>query len=303
MACYHPLQGYKSRRLTPRGKRAVVFNKADGYVDLPVAVPCGQCIGCRVDYTREWALRCMHEASMHEDNTFVTLTYDDAHIPPFQSLRREDFVKFIKRLRRSYDGVRFKYFGCGEYGDETHRPHYHCLLFGLSFVDQVYLATRGKYRVFKSQELERIWQNGLCEIGSVTFESAQYVARYIWKKVKGDEETKRANYEVCDSATGEIVERESEFASASRRPALGKEWYLQFGDEVAGFDTVIYEGYEVPVPKYYDRLLENVDPDKLEKIKRKRRARRDEENSTEERLCTREKVHMAKVNIFSGGEL
>ena len=112
MPCYHPLLGYRSRSLTEKGKRAVVFNPRDGYVDQPVQLPCGQCIGCRLERSRVWAVRCVHEASLHSDNCFITLTYDNSHLPSDGSLHKDHFQKFMKRLRKSVGKVRF--FHCDE---------------------------------------------------------------------------------------------------------------------------------------------------------------------------------------------
>ena len=98
MACYHPMQGYRSAEVTKNGKRKIVFSPQKGYIDLPVKVACGQCIGCRLERSRQWAVRCMHEASMHMFNSFVTLTYDDDHLPEYNSLNYKHFQDFMKRL-------------------------------------------------------------------------------------------------------------------------------------------------------------------------------------------------------------
>ena len=91
MPCYHPISGYRSRHLNKSGKRSIVFDKKNGYIDMPITVKCGQCIGCRLEYSRQWAIRCLHEAQLHEDNCFITLTYDDENLPHNGSLTKPHF--------------------------------------------------------------------------------------------------------------------------------------------------------------------------------------------------------------------
>jgi hypothetical protein len=106
-------------------------------VDGTLELPCGQCIGCRLERSRQWAMRCLHESSLYDRNAFVTLTYDDEHLPPGGSLNYPDFQRFMKRLRKnSKSPIRF-YMG-GEYGESTLRPHFHVCLFGYDFPDKVY---------------------------------------------------------------------------------------------------------------------------------------------------------------------
>ena len=120
MPCYYPLQGWRSKELTKNGKRAIVFDRKKGYVDQPLEVPCGQCIGCRLDRSRDWALRCIHEAQLHEDNSYITLTYDDDNLPANASLDKSDFQKFMKRLRKSLGDKKVRFFHCGEYGENQY---------------------------------------------------------------------------------------------------------------------------------------------------------------------------------------
>lgn len=123
MACTRPLPCYK----TPSGK--IVFSPVQGAV--PAQVPCGQCIGCRLAHSRDWATRCMHEAHMHESSSFITLTYSPEHLPENGSLVRKHFTDFLKRLRKALGSVKIRYFGCGEYGSKLERPHYHAIIVGL----------------------------------------------------------------------------------------------------------------------------------------------------------------------------
>lgn len=208
----------------------------------------------------------MHEASSYEDNCFLTLTYDDAHVPRDGSLRKREFPDFMRRLRKT--GVRARYFHCGEYGDSTSRPHYHACLFGHSFPDRAEWTTRGENIVWRSAELERLWPLGLSEIGSLTFESAAYVARYVCKKVTG----RRAEgaYSRVDDATGEMFQIEPEFATMSRRPGIGARWFAEFSSEVFPADEVIVRGHAVKPPRFYDERLSEGE---LEELKAARQAR------------------------------
>lgn len=291
----------------PSGKRSIVFARPKGAF-LEVTLPCGQCIGCRLERSRQWAMRCMHEASLHERNCFVTLTYDDAHLPPGGSIDPRAFVLFMKRLRRR-TGERIRYYHAAEYGEITSRPHHHCCLFGYDFRDKTPWTTRGGFPVWRSALLEEVWPLGLCEVGSVTFESAAYVARYIMKKQlgrryvqKAAEDSRSVAPQVVDRATGEIV-RAGEYATMSRRPGIGAEWFRRFGSEVYPADSVIVNGKEVKPPRYYDLQFEIVDPEGFEKVRRARREARKLEDETAERLVVREVVAKAKVNLFGRGEI
>ena len=151
-------------------------------------VPCGQCIGCRLERSRQWAIRCVHEASLHTDNCFITLTYSPDCLPSDGSLNHDDFQKFFKRLRKHIAPKKIRYYMCGEYGEDLQqpsklgRPHFHACLFGLDFDDKQLYIVRDDVKLYTSATLEKIWGKGFVTIGDVTFESAAYVARYIAKK-------------------------------------------------------------------------------------------------------------------------
>lgn len=296
MPCYSPLSGWYSRHVNASGKRSVVFNPSHGFHDLPVTVPCGQCIGCRLERSRQWALRCMNEASLHDENCFITVTYDDDHIPALGSLRKADFQKFMKRLRKHFPERKVRYYHAGEYGDRTGRPHYHACLFGFDFPDKVAWSVRNGFPVWRSVVLETLWPFGQSEIGSVTFESAAYVARYIVKKVLGAGADEA--YEVPD-ADGVVVQLEKEYTTMSRRPGIGKAWFDQFGGEVYPADGIPLRGKLVKPPRYYDVALEMIAPDVAASVCRARRRARKIDDETWERLAVREQVALAKLETFS----
>ena len=130
MPCFSPLDGYRSRTVNASGKRSIVFDIHEGFHDRPVSVPCGQCVGCRLEKSRQWAMRCVHEASLYDENCFITLTYDDEFLPVGGSLDKGAFPRFMKRLRKKFEPRRIRFYHAGEYGDRFGRPHYHALLFG-----------------------------------------------------------------------------------------------------------------------------------------------------------------------------
>lgn len=296
MACYRPLQGFRSRVRTPAGRRTWVSDPVRGYLDMPLTIPCGQCIGCRLSRSRQWAIRCMHEASLHELNCFVTLTYSDAKLPDYGSLCKRDFQLFMKRLRARFPDAPIRFFHCGEYGSRSNRPHYHALLFGFDFPDKVFHSARNGMPVWRSATLEELWPDGLSEIGSVTFESAAYVARYVVDKVTG--EAADAHYSVVDGETGEIVKIEPEYCTMSRRPGIGRGWFEQFGAEVYPEDGVVVRGHLQKPPRYYDVAFELGDPLGFCRVRRERERKRREEENTPERLQVREQVAKAKLTLL-----
>lgn len=262
----------------------------------PLRLPCGQCIGCKLERSRQWAVRCVHEASLRDDNCMVTLTYDAEWLPKNGSLVPKDMTKFMKRLRRSIEPRRVRFFGCGEYGELYMRPHYHLLLFGYDFPDKVRIPSVKEYPEWTSAQLEQVWWYGRTLIGSVTFESAAYVARYVTKKVLGRDRD-AGHYRYVDCETGELVELEPEFGRMSRNPGIGKSWMEQFGNEVYPSDEVISRGRSAKPPRFYDDMLEESSPLEMWMVKRERELARNLENETEARLAVREKVATARLNL------
>ncbi len=263
---------------------------------MVMEVACGQCVGCRLDRSRDWAIRIVHEAQLYSDNCFLTLTYAPDFLPDDGSLVKKDFQDFVKRLRKHFSGQRIRYFHCGEYGEQLHRPHYHAVFFNLDFEDKV-LLSEGAHKLYRSALLDSIWSKGFCSIGDVTFESASYCARYILKKLTGDRA--RAHYEVVIEATGEVVQLVSEYTTMSRRPGIGREWYEKFKDDVFPSDQCVIQGRIFKPPRYYEEIFRIEDPEGYEFVKRKR----DEfflehaEDCTPQRLRDREVVKKAQVNL------
>lgn len=305
MACYRPLTAYR----TVGGE--VVFRER-GDILQTLELPCGQCIGCRLERSRQWAIRIMHEAQCWDRSLFVTLTYAEA--PP--KLVYSHFQKFMKRLRRHYDGRTIRFFVAGEYGEALQRPHFHACLFNLELDDlkrwnyssgsivpnlasfgYAHDLQRGGVRAeppvyWISQTLERLWGHGFCLVGELTFESAAYCARYIVDKVTGDESF--GYYAQVDPETGELTEGVPEFCQMSRRPGIGYNWLQRFKEQAYSLDRVVVRGVPCQVPRYYLRKCE--DDLVLEEIKYKRylTAQERKADNTPERLAVREKVAKAR---------
>lgn len=308
MTCYRPLEAWRIP-----GEPGVRFSFPDGEAPKGelLRVACGRCIGCRLDRSREWATRCMHEAHMHDENTFITLTYEDEHLPDGASLEPDDFTKFMKRFRRRIEPRRISYFMAGEYGEKGNRPHYHSCIFGYEFPDMYQEGfTKSGLPAYRSESLRELWGKGRVEIGFVTFESAAYVARYVCKKLdkKGQSdinpETGLKAYEVLDGETGEIISRYPEYGRMSRNPAIGRSWYEKYGGtDVEVTDSVTVGPRTIRPPKYYDRLREARDPDGFEAVKAEResKAKAGAEDKTRARLQDREKVKIAQVSQLKRG--
>ena len=302
MPCYYPIKSWPSKELTANGKRKRVFSADKALHNITIDLPCGRCIGCRLERSRQWAIRMLHEASCYKNNCFLTLTYDDKNLPHDGSLYVEHFQKFMKRLRIEHPETRIRFFHCGEYGDENGRPHYHAILFNFKFKDEIHIKnSKDGLPIYTSETLDRIWKKGLCFIGTVTFESAAYVARYITKKVNG--EKAEEHYARVDWATGEIYQLKPEYTTMSRKPGIGKPWLEKFQTDIYPADSVIIRGKEMKPPKFYDGQYEISDPAAFEKLKDRRikqaKTPARKWNSTPERLKVREKIKLSKIKDHS----
>lgn len=272
MSCTKPMDGYRAS-----GGTVIIVARGDrppreATSRVPMAIPCGKCPGCRLEYARQWGVRCLHEKKMWPHSKFVTLTYKNEMLPEHGCLVQRDVQLFMKRLRihkeRVYKGLseeerkvhfplgpRVRHVICGEYGEENGRPHYHALLFNCDFGDMVFFGRnkRGE-ALYTSVELSRLWsvdgqEIGHCTVGEVTFDSAVYCAKYSLKKVNGNDAD--IHYEVVSDG-GEVVRRPSEFAIRSTRPGIGGTFFDKYGPEIVANDSVIVNGREVRPPRYYD---------------------------------------------------
>lgn len=300
MPCYHPLHAYKGKS-EDSYKIKIAFRRSDSWRGEKIELPCGQCIGCRLERSRQWAIRCVHEASLYDKNCFLTLTYNDENLPKDGSLKLEDYQLFMKRLRKRFgQGIRF--FHCGEYGEEQGRPHYHSLLFNHDFSDKKYFKTENGNAVYTSDELDGLWKKGHGIIGDVTFESAGYVARYALKKVTGEK------------AVSHYGDKKPEYCTMSRRPGIGFKWFEKFLGDVYPKDDVWVNGVLCKPPKYYDGLLQKKDASTmmLLKIKREEKAGKNicvdvlksgkfivESDSCDRRLLAKEETKEGQLKLLS----
>lgn len=229
-----------------------------------VQVPCGTCFLCRQEYARQWAVRLMHEASRHEKNAFITLTYDEKNAPTDGGLHYDDLQKFWKRLRKRHG--KLSYYAVGEYGDRTHRPHFHACVFGMDFADQALTIRQAPQRLYTSMALQQAWGKGLVSAGAITFETARYTASYVMKKL-GEKKT----YRRLDEETGELIALEQPRALMSRNLALA--WWKEWKQGVIDHDRVVVQGRPQKPPKAYDQWLKGHDEEKATEIKAQRKAR------------------------------
>lgn len=295
MTCYHPLKAYRSREKNlGTGKRLITFNPHKGLVEgSSFSVPCGKCIGCRIARSREWAARCFHEAAMHPNNRFLTLTYDQQSIPASYSVSKRDWQLFMHKLRQHAGSTKLRFLACGEYGDSNLRPHYHALLFNYRFADEkLYSVRRGKH-IYKSDTLNKLWgKSDINEIGDVTYQSAAYVGRYIMKKIGGDPADD--HYTRISPIDGQAYRVEPEFLLSSRRPGIGHSWLQKFKSDVFPSDFLIIDGRKHPVPLYYTRQLTEEAQIPIKRA-RERNALKQRHNSTKARLAVRELVQSERI--------
>lgn len=308
MPCFYPIRAWKSPQYH-NGKflgNSIIFDERKGDAAMELRLPCGQCDGCRLERARQWAVRCMHEASLHEQNCFITLTYNDDHLPLYGSLVYDEFQRFMKRLRKKFSKKTIRFFMCGEYGDDHSRPHFHACIFGLDFDDRVYLKTspRGE-ALYTSKTLEALWTDrggdtlGFCTVGNVNINSAGYVARYSLKKsTRGT--ANDLQYQEVDMETGEVFYKEKEFVHMSLKPGIGAKFYEKWYSDIYPNDYVVVNGKRTRPPVYYSKKLAKDFPDlynQLQEIHCMASLEKQSDN-TEERLRVKEAVQKAAIKFL-----
>lgn len=282
-------------------------------------LPCGQCIGCRLERSRHWAARCLHHASLFKHNSFVTLTYDDEHLQS-KSLNHQHFQKFIRALRKKSKQVltlkkpdlrralppetrdggaesQISYYMAGEYGPKNFRPHYHACLFNCAFPDQKYYrTTKTKSKIYTSDLLTNIWGKGFTSIGEVNYQSAAYIARYIINKQTGNDAWKY--YQRVDEETGEITDLLPEYNRMSLKPAIGKNWFERYHTDVYPHGVLHVRGADQMPPKYYDKLFKALNLNQFEQMKKEREVlgREFQKDNSPQRLQAKERVKRAQLN-------
>ena len=307
MPCFRPLTAYR----TSQGSVVFSENRRFGESVATLQLPCGQCVGCRLERSRQWAVRCVHEAQCHESSYFVTLTYAPENLPIGRTLVYRHVQFFLKRLRKWYRRP-VRYYVCGEYGEQLDRPHYHALLFGLELPDLKPYRTGGRYKLWTSAKLDALWGLGFCSVGQVTFESAAYCARYVMGKVNSEGviapddfgnyywRAAEEYYSYVDQETGEVFSRVPEFSRMSLRPGIGATWFQSFSSDVYPSGMVVARGVESKSPRYYDKLYKSLDAIGYDQLifEREVEGRSRYLDNTDERLSVREQVTAARVRLL-----
>jgi hypothetical protein len=292
VTCYRPMDAW-----APLDGGPISFSEIKD--SREIRLKCGNCLGCRLERRDMWALRCYCESKMHRDNCFITLTYDDEHLPMHGSLCYRDFQLFMMRLRkRCGSGIRF--FMCGEYGENFDRPHFHALLFGHRFDDIT--PANGVFshsRCYRSETLEKLWTKGFSTVGEVTFASARYTAAYCVKKVTGP--LAEEHYKRVDTRTGEIVTVTPEFAHMSLKPGIGFTYLEKYWRDMymTGHNAVIVDGKKKKIPRYFDKRMDDLLPLFMDDIEFQRQLAAEPfaVDNTRERLQVREIVESARVKF------
>lgn len=231
MSCFYPRDAWRSKNVNENGKRPIVFRRSEGFEDMALQIPCGKCDGCKADKALSWSIRCAQEASLFDRNCFITLTYDDAHVPADGKLVKKHLQDFFKRLRHM---ANIRYYACGEYGDKTKRPHYHACIFGQDFRAASNIEINSE--LYSDNALCDAWGHGSVVCADFTMAAACYVAGYVAKKIGSEDD---------DS-----------FQIMSRRPGLGKEWLNRYWEDLLRLGYVVIEGRKYPVPHRYLQWME-----------------------------------------------
>lgn len=312
MACNKPVLAWR----TDDGN--VVFAER-GRIKTQLLIRCRQCTGCRLEDSRQWAVRCMHESQMHKENCTITLTYNNKNKPTNDSLEYRDYQLFMKRTVKHFKPQKVRFYMGGEYGEQNGRPHFHACLFGISFrQDRKYhQTTPAGFKIYQSATLDKLWGKGYASIGELTFESAAYIARYIMKKVTGgsvinpdtlekwyndttSKTIKEMYYKRINMETGEIYNQTPEFNQMSRKPGLGLSWLKKFQDDVFPEGKVVTRGHKSNSPRYYNKKYEEICPEGYDEMlyQRHMEAITHAHDNTPERLEAKEKVAQARNQLL-----
>lgn len=222
-----------------------------------VTVSCGKCLECVRQKSIEWAFRILDEASQYKDNCFVTLTYNEKHLPVDNSVSRREVQLFVKRLRKALAPVRIRFFACGEYGKKNSRPHYHLIIFNWYPSDSWFFKMDGKTKLYRSPQLERCWglldkqtnvfdSFGFSTVAKVTYETALYCAKYM-NKYQYD----KARY--LHRRDPSFVLPSPPFVQMSNRPGIGFNCVYRCDLK---YDRIYRNGKSTKIPRYYLKVME-----------------------------------------------
>lgn len=282
------MKAYYSNTLNHKGNRGITFDKSKSLTGTHFELPCGCCMECRIQYSQQWTTRMLHELHYHEEASYLTFTFAPGVLQNEYDLGGSyiHIQKFIRRLRKRYPEKDIRYVVSGEYGKQAEeskgeglRPHYHMILYGYYPGDaKFYTTNENGDPLYISEEISRLWKNGHILLGEVNETTCQYVTKYIQKKLNGDTEEVRKNYERICEYTGEVFSVEKEFMQSSKRPAIGRRFVEEYFSDIFDYDQIIIDGKKRPVPYYYTRLLENMDNNRFREIDRIRQRKSRQEN-------------------------
>lgn len=332
MPCYHPKRGFvvgltddnkpklkildfKYLSVGPNGQPSTLPGREeDGDITAHYLIPCGHCLGCRQQQANEWTNRLLMESKYHDSMYFVTLTYDNDHLPANYevdeetgelkggfTLSKRDCQLFMKRLRKAFPADRIRYYLAGEYGPTTGRPHYHAILFGLHVNDlepSGMSETGNPYYI--SKQFGEIWSKGFTSIEPANDFTIRYVTGYITKKL------------------GEHPNEEFEkngitppFALSSRRPGLGLRYLEDHLEKVESDDHITLAtcngSVSFDLPRYFRKKLvdfgyeEVVTERSLRKVRNAENAVESRSELTDlnqlEQLAVREYGHQKRISL------
>lgn len=314
MSCYHPLIGIPKGRSLETGKMQYIilpYNEnyeKDKYIgEGVIQIPCGNCIGCRLEYSRQWANRCMLELQYHESAYFLTLTYNDGNLPlrwhvdddtgeaaPVATLVKRDWQLFMKRLRRSFPDQQLRFFMAGEYGEKNFRPHFHAIVFGLKIPDLKFYKKLDKYDYYTSSTINKIWDFG----SNLSHNPVDNPDQMVYDVDKGKWSVTplatrglviigEVNWDTCAYTARYVMSKmkgpsaefyskhglDPPFTLMSRRPGIGRQYYDDHDCYQYSYINVSTPqgGKKFPPPRYFDRLLDHDDPGRLAVIKQQRK--------------------------------
>lgn len=294
MSCTNPKTAWQQKFscLVTRKMHKPIFRKPSSYtINLglwrELKLPCCRCPSCRLEYSRQWALRGVCELQMHERSSFVTLTYAPKHLPKSGSLIKRHYQKFFKRLRKH--GYKFTYMVAGEYGTRLGRPHYHVIFFGEDFkqgAESAPFLQSEKFPLWQNKKLTKLWGKGHVVCGFVSIASIRYVASYITNRVYGSEQALKSHY-------GDKI---PEFMQPSLKPAIGLRWIEKFHTDVFPSDEFIYDGLKMKPPKYFFNWLKKKNPSLALDISEKRAIfmESNKDKFTLERAIAREEIMLSR---------
>lgn len=300
MSCFYPKLAFYNNSIKQRIKWTTSDYYSNSFLGtpkhplgpqwVPIPMPCGKCLDCNLKRSREMATRCVHEAKMHSEQNrsscFVTLTYSPENLPPGNNFDFSHTDQFMRALRRKYKGI--KSYGCAEYGDENGRAHYHLLLFGIFPKDAYHWRNSPNPRMscplYRSPQFEEFWPYGQIEIGHLTFQSSAYVCRYVMKKHRVSKEQTEA----------ELKKFAEKAICISRRPGIGRTYIEKYWPEIYANSAVLIPGpndtiVKARIPRYYDKVAEQLKVIDLDKIKAERilKAQENKADLTRERMAVK----------------